>query len=305
MQYVKVPHEFYGIGALEPIADLHKAANISLTQRLEYVSNLLTQQFAVMNGRGVDEDAIIDGYPIVHMDSADAVTPLNKGSIQQASFVSGNEINAEIERGTGFSGYSGGTPNSNLDKTQGTATGTSIIVQEAQTRFDLTLKRFEKNVLRKIAYLFLDLDKQHFSEIQDEEEGRILDINGKAIMVGKDLLNASDWQIEIVPGSVGFIDKQAKYENFIKWVEFSNAMIPNFNRSLAVKEASEYLDIEEADRFIIPQNIMNGAMGGINEQQGEAGVSAGNPLDQGMGNPQGMAGEPGQYDNAGNQASVY
>jgi len=280
MQYVKVPHEFYGIGVLEPIDDLHKAVNLSLTQRLEYVSNLLTQQFAVISGRKVDEDAIIDGYPIVHVDSADAVIPLNKGSVPQAAFVSGSELIAEIERGTGFSGYAGGGTSSEQDKTKGTATGVSLIIQEAQTRFDLTLKRFEKVVLKKIAYMFLDLDKQHLSET----DAKVINISGEPLEIERDLLYVSDWQIEIVPGSVGFIDKQQKYQNFISWVEFANAMIPNFNRSAAVMEAAEYQEIEESERIVIPMEVYGQASGGAEN------IPRGSPIEQGMGDSQGMVG---------------
>lgn len=283
MPYVKVPHEFYGIGALEPINDLHKAVNISLTQRLEYVSNLLNQQYAVISGRQVDEDAIIDGYPIVHMNSADAVMPLNKGQIQQAAFVSGQELIAEIERSTGFSGYAGGGTSSEQDKTKGTMGGVAMLIQEARTRFDLTLRRFENIVLKKIAQLFIDLDKQHLSEI----DAKVINLSGQSLEITKDLLFAADWQIDIVPGSVGFIDKQQKYQNFLEWAQFANAMIPNFNRSLAVQEAAKYREIENPERFIIPINI------GQNEQ-GAQELPVGAPVEQGLGNPQGVVRQQGQ-----------
>ena len=288
MSYVKVPHEFYGIGALEPIDDLHKAVNISLTQRLEYVNNLLNQQYAVISGRKVDEEAIIDGYPIVHVDSSDAVTPLNKGSVPQAAFVSGQELIAEIERGTGFSGYAGGGTSAPTDKTKGTATGVSLLIQEAQTRFDLTLKRFEKVVLRKIAYMFLDLDKQHLSETK----AKIINVSGQPLELTRNLLYAADWDIQVVPGSVGFIDKQQKYTNFISWVEFANALVPNFNRSLAVMEAAEYQEIENPERFIIPME-QYGQVNQIGAQTGAQAVPPGTPIEQGMGNLAGMAEIPG------------
>ena len=281
MAYNKVPHEFYGIGVLEPIQDLHKAVNVSLTQRLEYVNNLLNQQVAVINGRNVDEDAIIDGYPIVHMDSADSVIPLNKGSVQQSAFVSGNELLAEIERATGYSGYSSGVPNSSGDKTSGTMGGISIIVQEAQTKFDLLLKRFEKNILKKIAHMFLDLDQQHMSDV----EPKVINIMGNPLSIDRSLIEVSDWQVDVIPGSVGYTDKQRKYDNFISWVQLSNSLIPNFNRSLAVMEAAEYQEIEDPERFIVPIGGNNGAIG----QNTAVGVPDEANIQQGMANNPPMA----------------
>lgn len=250
MSYVKVPHEFYGIGALEPIVDLHKAVNISLTQRLEYVSNLLNQQFLVINNADLNEDEIIEQYPIIHTNSKDSVIPIQKGTVGQDAFVSGNELIAEIERGTGFSGYAGGGTSAPQDKTGGTMGGIQMIIQEASTRFDLTLKRFEKNVLRFIARMFLDLDKQYFPST----EGKLIKLSGgQGIQFGeitKEVLENIDMYIGIAPGSVGFIDKQQKYNNFKTWMNDAVAMAPNFDLDLALKESAQYLDIDTPERFL-------------------------------------------------------
>jgi len=248
MQYQKNPHNFYGIGALEPIQDLHKAVNISLTQRLEYVSNLLNQQFMVVNQRDFDEDALLEQYPIVHTNSADAVVPLQKSTVGQEVFVSGNELVAEIEKISAYSGYSNGTPASAQDKTSGTATGISIIVQEAQTRFDLTLKRFEKIVLRFTAQMFLALDRQYLSST----EGKLIKLSGGSGVqfdeFVKNILDEYEWHIEIVPGSVGFIDKQQKVNNLRMWKE-SAMMMPHFDLEKYIEEEAGYLDIDDPQRF--------------------------------------------------------
>ena len=255
MRYVKVPHEFYGIGVLEPIQDLQKVHNITMTQRIEYASSLLSRQFGVVSGREVDEDAILEGYPVVHMSSPDAVFPLSKGSIQQSAFLVGEEINKEIERGAGFSGYSGGVPQAATDKTAGTMGGIQTIVAEARTRFDLTLRRFEKNVLRKTAQLFLELDRQYLSETEE----KLIKISGpqgtQRAAIAKEVLMMTDYQVEIIPGSVGYIDKQTKYQNFMTWVGQA-VSIQGFNAMDAIIEAADYLDIENPERFFTPPEQM-------------------------------------------------
>lgn len=269
MRYVKVPHEFCGIGALEPIQDLQKVQNITLTQRIEYASSLLSQQFGVVAGREVDEDAILEGYPVVHMSSPDSVFPLNKGAIPQSTFLVGDEISREIEKATGFSGYSGGTPASAQDKTQGTMGGIQTIVAEAQTKFDLTLKRFEKNVLRKTAQLFLELDRQYLPETE-EKLIKISSAQGtQRAAVAREVLNETDYQVEIVPGSVGYIDKQTKYQNFMTWTGQAVA-IPGFKAIDAVIEAAQYLDIENPDRFFTsPEEMMQQQQMQQQEQMGQ------------------------------------
>jgi len=207
MSYTRVPHEFYGIGVLEPISDMQKITNITLTQRVEYVSNILNQQYAIVNHGGVDEDAIIEGYPVVHVNSNQDVTPLNKGMVQSAAFVQGDELIREIERITGFSGYSSGTPQSSQDKTRGTKGGIEAIIQEAQSRFDLTLKRFEKGVLKKTAQMFIDLNIQHMSSTEDKLVMVDMGSGIEGVEIAKEVLEGADWHITIVPGSTGRVEE--------------------------------------------------------------------------------------------------
>lgn len=278
MQYVKVPHEMCGIGALEPVSDLLKAQNITITQRLEYISNLLQQQWAVAAGAEVDEDALMDGYPVVHMATTDAVVPLNKGQVPQAAFVETQEIVGAIERGMGISGYQVGAPAAAQDRTQGTATGIQTIVAEAQTRFDLTMRRFEQIVLKKVARLYLDLNKQYFPET----EQRIIlvtDGNGQQqpVPLTKELLNLTDWHIDIVPGSTGAVDKARKAQSFMRWTTFAMSVIPNFDRQAAVMEAADYEDIENPERFVLQAPPMAPGL-----PAGQSGM----PMEQGQEMPQ-------------------
>lgn len=252
MSYVKVPHEFWGIGAIEPIADLQKVQNITLTQRLEFVSNLLNQQFSVLTGAQVDEDALMDGYPVVHMNTHDAVRPLDKGSVPQASFITAQDINASVERTSGISGYQLGAPAAASDNTQGTKGGIDTIVSEAQTRFDQVMRRFENIVVKGVAQRFLDLDRQYFPSFESK---LMLVTEGQEqvpVPINRELINAAQYYISIVPGSTGIIDQQKKLNTFMGWAEFAMNTIPNFNREMAVMEAAELQDIERPERFIAP-----------------------------------------------------
>lgn len=251
MPYTRVPHEFYGIGAIEPARDLQKSVNISITQRLEYISNMLNQQYAVLNQRGVDEDAIIDGYPIVHMDSPDAVTPLNKMQIANSVFINSNDILSDIERAMGISGYELGNPNASSDKTRGTKGGVEAIIGEAQDKFAFLMKRFEQNVLKPTAQMFLDLDLQYLPSTEEKVIHIVEDDGTKNnYPVTRQILENVNWMVNIVPFSTGTIDKQNKLANFMAWVDFAMKSIPNFDKQAAVMEAAHIQEIDHPERFI-------------------------------------------------------
>lgn len=261
MSYTKVPQMFDGIGALEPVMDLQRAQNITLTQRLEYVSNLLNQQFAVAGTLDAnDEEALIEGYPIVHVQSSDAIQPLNKGSVPQAAFIAAGDIKGAMEFTNGISGYQLGAPNAAQDKTQGTLGGIQTIVAEAQTRFSLVLKRFEKVILKGIAKRFLDLDRQYFSET----EQKIIQVTNAQetipVPLTKELLLATDFYVDIVPGSTGLLDKNQKLQKFTAWGNIAMAL-PNFDRQAYVIEAGELAEVEQPERFILQVPTMPGMPG--------------------------------------------
>jgi hypothetical protein len=251
MPYVRVPHEFYGVGALEPVQDLQKAINVTLTQRLEFVSNTLNQQFSVLTGRNVDEDAIIEGYPIVHMDSPDAVQALNKGVVPQSSFINNQELVGDMERTMGVSGYDVGSPASANDKTKGTKGGIEAIIGEAQSRFNFTLRRFEQIVLKKTAQLFLDLDMQYLPQTEEKLVMIMQHNKAQAWPVTKDVLKASEWHVMIVPGSTGEIDQAKKLNSFMQWAAFAaQSLGPGFDNEAAVIEAANLQEIDRPERFL-------------------------------------------------------
>ena len=283
MSYTNVPHEFYGIGVLEPISDMQKITNVTLTQRVEYVSNILNQQYAVVNNGGADEDAIIEGYPIVHVTSVQDVAPLNKGMVQSAAFVQADELIREIERVTGFSGYSSGTPQSSQDKTRGTKGGIEAIIQEAQSRFNLTLKRFEKGVLKKTAQMFIDLNKQHMSETEDKLVMVDSGSGVQGVEIAKAVLTDADWHITIVPGSTGRQEQLEKFQHFLTWVEFASTKLPLSPES-TVFEAAKYLDIESPGRFIESQDNM---LEKVLKERTFLNNMGGNNAEVGQGPPQG------------------
>jgi hypothetical protein len=248
---------------------------------------LLVQQFSVLTGREVDEDALLDGYPVVHTNSHDAIVPLNKGTVPQASFVTSEEVLGAIERTMGISGYQVGAPSAANDQTQGTKGGIQSIIAESQTRFDLTLRRFEKNIVKAIAQRFLDLDRQYFSEF----ESKLVLVNDQReqipVPLTKELLAATEFHVSIVPGSTGVLDKNNRSQKFLQWAQFAMQTVPNFNRELAVIEAADFQDIENPERFFMPLAPMVPGQEDPNAMGGEQpGMPPGQPPQPGMAPPQ-------------------
>ncbi|RLB06399.1 MAG: hypothetical protein DRG83_00015 [Deltaproteobacteria bacterium] len=167
MQYTRVPHELYGIGIPEMIADLQEELNTIRNQRIDNLNLIINRMFIVNKLADIDMDSLVSyaGNCILTND-VDAIRPLDTRDTVRSSYLEEDIIKADIEETTGITRYTRGLPPTRREP----ATTTIRLQQAAFVRFDAIMKMMEYGVIREIASIFLSyirkyLPPEKFAEI--------------------------------------------------------------------------------------------------------------------------------------------
>lgn len=162
----KVPHEFCGIGELEPIESLQYELNDRRNQRMDNVTLALNRMWAVQNGQGVDEDELVsDAGGVVHMNTPGAVQPLDFPDVTSSSYQEETLIKGDIQQTSGISDYTQGVGNSG-SLANDTATGISLIQEAGNSRFRLKAQNIEDMLIKRLGELMVSMNEQFITEPQ-------------------------------------------------------------------------------------------------------------------------------------------
>lgn len=163
-----VPHEFYGIGELEPIETLQYELNNRRNQRLDNVTLALNRMWIIANSAGVDEDELVsDAGGVVHTNDINGIQQLVMPDVTASSYKEETEVKADIQQTTGVSDFTRGVGSDSL--ANDTATGISLIQEAGNSRFRLKLRNIESGIQRMGRFM-VSLNEQF---IQEEKVIRI------------------------------------------------------------------------------------------------------------------------------------
>lgn len=161
----KVPHEFCGVGEIEPIESLQYELNDRRNQRMDNITLALNRMFKVVNGKNVDEDELVsDAGGVVHMDSLDAVDTFDVPDVTGSSYQEETLIKADIQTTTGVTDFSRGTASDAL--ANDTATGISLLQEASNARFRMKVQNIEDMLIKRLGELLVAMNEQFISEDQ-------------------------------------------------------------------------------------------------------------------------------------------
>jgi len=194
-----VPHEFWGIGELEPEEGIQATLNALWNGRIDNVKLTMNKMYAVstnyikdlkdLTSRPGGIIRVEDGMPI-----RDVVQEINLGDATAGSYQEAAEVERISEKVSGVSAYQMGMDNnSNLNRT---ATGVALISEQGNTRFSLKLKLSEITGLKKLAYQYGSILQQFMPE---EMQIRLIGEDGQAEFVpitAESIQGAFDYRIE-------------------------------------------------------------------------------------------------------------
>ena len=168
-----VPHEFLGIGELEPIETLQYELNDRRNQRMDNITLVLNRMWKVKNGANVDEDELVsDAGGVVHTDNMDGIEALQMPDVTSSSYNEETLIKGDIQQTTGVSDFTRGVGSESLGND--TATGISLIQEAGNARFKLKIRNLEAGI-EEIGRMMVSLNEQFLTE---EKSIRVLGDEG-------------------------------------------------------------------------------------------------------------------------------
>lgn len=160
---VKVPHEFYGLGEMEPIESLVYELNDRRNQRMDNVTLILNKQWKVKNGANVDEDELISTPGgVIHTDVMDGIDPIQTSDVTSSAYQEETLIKADIQQTTGVSDFTQGVGSEAL--ANDTATGISLIQEAGNARFKSKNNNIEEMLIKRIGELMVAMNQQYISD---------------------------------------------------------------------------------------------------------------------------------------------
>ena len=168
-----VPHEFLGIGELEPIETLQYELNDRRNQRMDNITLVLNRMWKVKNGANVDEDELVsDAGGVVHTDDMAGIEALQMPDVTSSSYNEETLIKGDIQQTTGVSDFTRGVGSESLGND--TATGISLIQEAGNARFKLKIRNLEAGI-EEIGRMMVSLNEQFLTE---EKSIRVLGDEG-------------------------------------------------------------------------------------------------------------------------------
>lgn len=151
------PHNFYGIGEIEPIEDLQASLNTIRNMRMDNINLIINRMFTILRHANIDEEQLIarpGGF--IEVDDHDDIQPLKLDNVTSASYNEDELIRNDMDITSGVNDYVRGT---NPDRRE-TATTSSVLSQASNERIRLKSTIMEDMGLRRLGLWLAALNMQ-------------------------------------------------------------------------------------------------------------------------------------------------
>ena len=245
-----VPHEFYGIGEIEPIESLQNELNDVRNQRMDNVKLNLNVMWQVLAGGVQFEDELVSRPGgIVHMTRPDGVQPLKRSPIDQSAFTEESIIKSDAERATGANSPMSGALVSPMGGTSGgvmnrTATAYQGAINQADKRFNTKVNHIKMGLI-KVGRKFLELDQQFMTKPQVI---RVIGKKGESLqqVLPEDIKSGFDLTVEIE-----YLDEFQRLQQDTQIAQ-SMAQVPGFDLPRFMVDSLERNGRKGVERYLKP-----------------------------------------------------
>jgi hypothetical protein len=158
-----VPHEFWGIGEVEPVESIQEALNQLWNARLDNVKISLNQMFAVvMDYLESPSDLIVRPGGIVRMKEGlpleQVFKQIDLGDVTASAYQEGEKLDQLAQFTSGVSPYQTGQDSPAYNRT---ATGVAIISEQGNTRFSFKVQLAEHTAYKHLVRMYAALLQQY------------------------------------------------------------------------------------------------------------------------------------------------
>ncbi|WP_438447421.1 portal protein [Gorillibacterium sp. sgz5001074] len=258
--YSEDPKNFYGIGLMEMLEDLHAELNTERNQRIDYRSFSMRRPFAINRNAQIDRKQLKWGQGnFIEMDDVDHdLKVLNSPDAALAgSFNQETIIKEDMKQATGAHDVVMGTSTGGE-----TATTTMSKDNNASMRFKLIISSVEKRLLVRIARKMMQLNQQFIEDIRllplfDKDETEWPQIAPEDIQ-GEFHLIAAGSSVEPMANKEAFKQRMVELYGVVGADPFMQ-QFPIKRRNL-LKKLLESFDIQDTDDILPTDDELNGVM---------------------------------------------
>lgn len=264
-----VPHEFYGIGEIEPLEHLQYELNSLRNQRMDNINIIINKMWKIQRGADIDPKQL-QSRPggIIEVDEMDDVQELEMDDVTGNIVENVIEmIRRDMDNAVGVYDYARGETTDRRE----TATTASILSTAANERFKLKITIIEDLGLRRLGQLLIQNNQQF---ITTERAIRILGKDGFQIIT----IRPEDirGQFDVMPLGSSIepvVNKNNRLQNFINLYNVLSQS-PYINHPELIKRILEAADIKDIQSIILPdaQQLLLQQLLGNMEQQGSVPV---------------------------------
>lgn len=245
--YEPLPNEFYGMSAVELVADIQEEINTHRNQRIDNISMVMNKMWKVKRGADIDESELVSRpHGIIHVDEENDVTEFRMTDVTGSSYSEEQMSKQDMENTLGVPAVVRGADSSRRE----TATEVVTKTSNAGIRFDVKIMLFESSFFKRIAKL-MDLNNQQFVDEQ------------RAVrLTGPDGLE--EWRmidpIEIVgefdyrpagPAIDPAANKELRRQQLMTLYDVAlKTQSPYFNIAHLTRELVDSFDLRNADRIV-------------------------------------------------------
>ena len=161
-----VPHEFWGIGELEPLEGIQDTLNAMWNARIDNVKLSLNKMFAVVMDYMVDpNDLVVRPGGVVRMREGlplqQVFSPIDLGDVTSEAYTEVQELEREAEKASGVSPYQTGQDSPAYNRT---ATGVALISEQGNTRFSFKVSLAEHTGYKRLVRQYASIVQQFVPE---------------------------------------------------------------------------------------------------------------------------------------------
>jgi len=246
-----IPHEFYGIGEIEPNMSLQNELNDVRNQRMDNVKLNLNSMWKVIAGGVQFEDELVSRPGgVIHLTRPDGLIANERQTVPAEAFTEESIIKSDMERSTGANSPLSGALVSPMGGTQGgvinrTATAWQGAINQADKRFNAKVSQMKQGIIR-IGRKFLELDQQFMDQ---PTVIRIIGKEGEAMLVPllpEDIKSNFDLDIEIE-----FLDEFQQMQQDVQLLQ-TLANVPGFNVAALAADIIEKSGKKNVEKYLQP-----------------------------------------------------
>lgn len=279
---VQMPHEFYGVGEVEPIEGPVDAINALANQRIDNVKLAMNKMFAV-NIHELHDPKDLEWKPggviriATDMPASEVVREVDVTDITNSAFAEVDYLEKMVEKTTGVSPFTMGVETPSVNRT---ATGASLLNDNTISRFAMKVRLMEDIGLQPLAEMFGSLLQQFLpaEKVMDVAgpDGQIL----LQSITPESIQGAMDYTVE--PASATQSEQMRK-DQWMQLIQVAGAFLPQAVLPLFENLLKEY-GVKDPERYIaMAQQMMMAEQLGAGA--GEPGTQNGQPTGAPPGEP--------------------